>query len=242
MLTLWRPDRGERARATSWKPFLQHTRGGGVERRRAVKLKTTKTAPATLTAEQAGMLLAACERLRDRLLVTLWPRAGLRVGETLGLRHSDIIAAEREIRVVPRDNDNGARVKGWHARTVPVGPEVVRSYADYLHEEYGDLDSDYVFVNLWGQPRGHPLSYGTVYDLVVRLRRRTGVAFEPHMLRHTYATGLLRRGTPVEVVSKLLGHASIATTVDTYGHLTVGDARQALVDAGHLPAQGSSHD
>ena len=242
VLSVWRPDRGERSQATSWKPFLTHAARGTAQPRRAVKLRAVAERPRTLDDEQVRALLDACQRRRDRLLLMLLHRGGLRIGEALGLRHSDIIAAEREIRVVPRDNDNGARVKGWHARTVPVGPEVVRSYADYLHEEYGDLDSDYVFVNLWGQPRGHPLSYGTVYDLVVRLRRRTGVAFEPHMLRHTYATGLLRRGTPVEVVSKLLGHASIATTVDTYGHLTVGDARQALVDAGHLPAQGSSHD
>jgi site-specific recombinase XerD len=40
----------------------------------------------------------------------------------------------------------------------------------------------------------------------------TGVAFDPHWLRHTYATGLLRAGTPLEVVSKLLGHASVTNT------------------------------
>ena len=216
VLTLWRPDRGERAHATSWKPFLQHTRGGGVERRRAVKLKTTKTTPATLTAEQTGMLLAACQRLRDRLLVTLWHRAGLRVGETLGLRHSDIDVAAQTLTVAPRHNANGARVKGGQARTVPVDAAVVRLYADYLHAEYGGLDSDYVFVNLWAPPVGAAMTYARVYDLVRRLRRRTGVAFGPHTFRHTYATDLLRRGAPLAVVSKLLGHASVATTADIY--------------------------
>jgi len=109
---------------------------------------------------------------------------------------------------------------------------VVRLYADYLHGEYGELDSDYVFVNLWGEPRGHPLTYAAVYDLVKRLRRRTGIEFDPHWCRHTYATGLLRAGTPVEVVSKLLGHASVTTTVEVYGHLNVEDARQVLEQAG----------
>jgi integrase/recombinase XerD len=47
---------------------------------------------------------------------------------------------------------------------------VVRLYADYLHEEYGDLDSDYVFVNLWSQPFGRPWGYPAVYDLVLRVR------------------------------------------------------------------------
>jgi site-specific recombinase XerD len=61
------------------------------------------------------------------------------------------------------------------------------------------------------------LTYAAVYDLVGRLRRRTGIDFDPHWCRHTYATGLLRAGTPVEVVSRLLGHASVSTTVEVYG-------------------------
>jgi integrase/recombinase XerD len=101
-----------------------------------------------------------------------------------------------------------------------------------LHTEYGDCDSDYVFVNLWGQPQGHPLTYAAVYDLVRRLRRRTGLDFDPHWYRHTYATRLLRAGTPVEVVSKLLGHASITTTLNVYGHLSIEDARIVLERAG----------
>ncbi len=111
---------------------------------------------------------------------------------------------------------------------------MIRLYADYLHEEYGDLDSDYVFVNLWGQPFGHPWGYPAVYDLVLRLRRATGVDFDPHWYRHSYATRLLRRNTPIEVVSTLLGHSSIATTLGVYGHLSVEDARRALEAAGFL--------
>jgi len=45
---------------------------------------------------------------------------------------------------------------------------------------------------------------------------------EAHWFRHGYATGLLRAGTPVEVVSKLLGHASVTTTSQTYAHLVLG--------------------
>jgi len=58
------------------------------------------------------------------------------------------------------------------------------------------------------------------------------VEFDPHWLRHSYATRLLRAGVPVEVVSRLLGHASVATTTDVYGHLTVEDARRVLEAAG----------
>jgi integrase/recombinase XerD len=139
--------------------------------------------------------------------------------------------------VTPRVNDNRARAKSASPRTIPVSPEVIRLYADYLHEEYGDLDSDYVFVNLWGQPFGRPWTYPAVYDLVLRLRRATGFDFDPHWCRHTYATRLLRKNTPIEVVSKLLGHSSIATTSDIYGHLSAEDARRALEAAGWFTGQ-----
>lgn len=65
-----------------------------------------------------------------------------------------------------------------------------------------------------------------------RLRQCTNVVFSPHRFRHTYATDLLRKGAGVETVKELLGHASITTTIDTYGHLTVEDARKTLEAAG----------
>jgi len=61
-----------------------------------------------------------------------------------------------------------------------------------MHTEYGQIDSDYVFVNLWAE-RGCPLTYAAVHKLVERLRVRTGIEFTPHMLRHTHATDLIRR-------------------------------------------------
>jgi site-specific recombinase XerD len=76
------------------------------------------------------------------------------------------------------------------------------------------------------------MSYPAVYDLVLRLRHRTGIDFDPHWLRHTAATRMLRDGVPIEVVSKLLGHASVSTTADIYGHLTAEDARRVLENAG----------
>ena len=78
------------------------------------------------------------------------------------------------------------------------------------------------------------MTYASVDRLVRRPRERTGVAFSPHLFRHSYATALLRRGVAAEVVQHLLGHASISTTVDTYSHLGVEDARRALAAAGFL--------
>jgi integrase/recombinase XerD len=134
--------------------------------------------------------------------------------------------------IVPRINDNRARSKAREQRAIPVSVETIRLYGDYMHAEYGYLDSDYVFVNLFAGPRGRAWSYPAVYDLVVRLRMRTGIDFDPHWLRHTMATRTLRDGVPIEVVSKLLGHSSVTTTLSVYGHLTAEDARKALEAAG----------
>jgi integrase/recombinase XerD len=221
-------------RRSGWKPFLYHLSAGEPERRRTIKLRSPRKQPVILAAAQVQAILDACTRLRDRLLWALLWDTGVRIGEALGLRHEDLAAAEGELTITPRANDNKARAKSAAPRTIPVSPEAIRLYADYLHEEYGDLDSDYVFVNLWGQPFGRPWSYPAVYDLVQRLRRVTGVNFDPHWYRHTYATRLLRRGTPIEVVSTLLGHSSITTTLDIYGHLSVEDTRRALEAAGFL--------
>jgi integrase/recombinase XerD len=60
----------------------------------------------------------------------------------------------------------------------------------------------------------------------------TGIDFDPHWFRHSMATRLLRDGAGVEVVSKLLGHSSVTTTLAIYGHLTAEDARAALEKAG----------
>lgn len=126
------------------------------------------------------------------------PGEGVRIGEALGLRHDDLAIAERQVTVEPRLNDNRARAKAGRSRTIPASAELMRLYSDYLHREYGVLDSDYVFVNLFAEPHGHPWAYPAVYDLVKRLRKATGIAFEPHQYRHTYATWLQMSGVAAD--------------------------------------------
>jgi integrase/recombinase XerD len=216
-----------------WKPFLHHVSKGKPYRGRAITLKVPAKLPRILTVAETQAILDACTRRRDRFFFALLHETGCRAGEALGLRHEDIAAAEREISIVARDNANGARAKSG-GRTVPVGGELIRLYADYLHGEYGGADSDYVFINIWAGPLGQAWSYPAAYDLVLRLRAKTGLDFDPHWFRHSAATRWLRDGVPVEVVSKLLGHSSVATTSAVYGHLTAEDARAALEKAGWL--------
>lgn len=217
----------------SFKPFLHHVTKGRPIPTRPVKLKVPRRLPATLSVEEVTVVLAACTRLRDRFLFALLAETGIRIGQALGLRHNDFVSRRRELTIVPReDNANGARAKTRAVVTVPVSSALVRLYSEYMHTEYGDLDSDYVFVNLFSDPVGSPLRYDAVAKLVRRLRLSTGIDFSPHVLRHTRATELIRAGVPIEIVSKLLTHRSVVTTSETYVHLGVEDVRAELVRAG----------
>ena len=227
-LVAWR-----RVSRGSFKPFLHHVTSGRPIPTRPVKLRVPRRLPETITAEEIVVILAACDRARDRFLFALLAETGMRVGQALGLRHSDFVSRRREVTIVPRaDNANGARTKTQSAVTLPVSAPLVRLYSDYMHSEYGPLDSDYVFVNLWSSPIGRPLRYDSVAKLVGRLQTRTGIEFTPHTLRHSRATELIRSGVAIEIVSKMLTHRSVTTTSDTYVHLDVDDLRAELVRVG----------
>lgn len=219
----------------SYKPFLHgiaRTRSRG----RVGRLREGRRLPATLTLEQVAAIIAAQQRLRDRFLFGLLFGTGMRIGQALSLRHADFVTQERRIEIVARqDNANGARGKGGEG-SVPVSGELVRCYSDYMHGEYGDLDSDYVFVNLWGGQVGAAMSYANVVDIVERTRGRVGFHFTAHMLRHTYATLARRGGVPMEVISRLLTHSSLQTTSDIYVHSTAEDLRGELERAGVMTA------
>jgi integrase/recombinase XerD len=221
-----------------FKPFL-HGIAAARPRGRVGRLRQEQRLPTTLSVEQVAAILAAQTRLRDRFLFALLAGTGMRIGQALGLRHCDVVSHERRIEIVAReDNANGARGKrgrGW----VPITTELARLHSDYMHDEYRDLDSDYVFVNLWAGRIGHAMSYPSVHEIVLRTRRIVGFDFTPHQLRHTYATVVRRGGVPIEMVSKLLCHRSVKTTSDIYLHPSPQDLRAELERAGVLESLGA---
>ncbi len=163
-LVAWR-----RTSRGSYKPFLHHVTKGKPIPVRPVKLHVPRQAPRTLAPEQIVAVLAATEHLRDRFLLSLLAETGMRVGQALGLRHSDFVSHKREVHIVPRaDNANKARAKVRSAVVVPVSAPLVRLYSEYIHTEYGDVDSDYVFVNLFAGKVGHPMAYPAVHKLIGR--------------------------------------------------------------------------
>jgi integrase len=226
-----------------YKPFLHGIAKAKPEATRVVALKREQRRPKTLTCEQVQQLINACVHTRDKFLLAVLFSTGMRIGQALGLKHEDISVEAATIQIVPRDdNPNGARAKSRTSHTIPVQEDLLRLYTDYLVDELCALDvealPDFVFVNLWEGKIGHPMTYAAVMSLVKRLRKKTGIAFTPHMFRHTRATSWIRDDElPLPVVSRLLTHADIQTTNNIYLQLTSEDLRNALQKGKHETAK-----
>jgi integrase/recombinase XerD len=211
-----------------YKSFLHHINKGKETRTRLLKLKQPKRIPKTLETKQVEQVINACHRKRDKFLICLLSESGMRIGQALGLRHEDIKSWDNEIQIVSRnDNANGARAKTRETYAIHVSQSLMALYSDYLTDEYPeDIDSDYLFVNIWEGRIGHPMTYSTIQALFTRLSKETGFKVHPHMFRHTHATELIRNGTGMAIVQKRLGHSSIQTTIDTYVHVTDEDMKK----------------
>jgi site-specific recombinase XerD len=193
--------------------------------------------------QETVALLRACRSARDRLLVLVLGRAGLRRSEAVGLRREDIhflldssgLGCDfpgSHLHVVRRDNVNGAWAKSRHSRTVPVDRLVVQAHDQYVLERAdvpGAGVSDFVFVNLFRAPIGAPMKPGAVNDLFTALSRRAGMdrAVRPHALRHAFASNVLDAGGALDEVQDLLGHASVGS-VQVYAHPAPDRLRRAV--------------
>lgn len=208
---------------------------------RAVKARATTPFPEALTPDQSRAVLERCRRPRERFTVVVLLHGGLRIGEALGLRREDmhLLPDSRamgcgvvgpHLHVRRRANPNGALVKSRHPRTVPASDDLVAAYADYRYERaaiLGDDDSDLVLVNLYHRPLGAPMTYRGAKRFFDRLARQCGFPVRPHMLRHSAATSWVRAGVDLDVVQRLLGHASLGST-SVYLHAADEDCRRAV--------------
>lgn len=147
-------------------------------------------------------LRLACETVRERALVEFMYSTGCRVSELIGVKLDDIDW---------RNNTVHLFGKGKKHRTSFINAKCEVALKEYMRERAGD--SEYLFVS---SVRPHAqLKKATVESVIRTLAARTGIRkrITPHVLRHTTATQAVNNGMPIEEVSKLLGHASVATTM-----------------------------
>ena len=188
-------------------------------------------------------LLRECRSARDRLIVLLMARAGLRRGELCGLRRGDVHlladsralgceAARAHLHVVRReDNPNGAWAKSRRQRVVPLDFLVVQAFDTYQFERLRirqAAGSDFVFVNLFRAPLGAPMRPDAVGELLAAASRRAGLdrPIRPHQLRHACGSNLADAGAGIDVVADLLGHAAVSSS-QVYLHPDPGRLRAA---------------
>ncbi|MFC7721046.1 tyrosine-type recombinase/integrase [Nonomuraea recticatena] len=179
--------------------------------------------------EEALALLHACRSARDRLIVLLLARAGLRRGEVAGLRRADVHLAldstgagcqvpGEHVHVVRREESpRGAWAKSGRSRAVPVDFLLVQAFDAYAWERQACQQAegcDFVLVNLFRAPLGVPMRPGALNEVLAALSRRAGLdrQIHPHQLRHAFADNVLAAGGTVDEVQALLGHASPAST------------------------------
>jgi len=184
----------------------------------------------TLSRDQMNALVEACDTYRNKLFVAMQTERALRVGQLLGMRHDDFRSLQSLYFIRPRhDNVNGARAKVGKVHVLPLNPFLIELHTAYMYDEYGDVDCDYVFINLKGESRGEPMTYqGGIAYLRQKLVKRTGIEFHWHMLRRSCATDLAWRGVPLVAVQKLLCHVSPTTTSDVYVHINADQLRDVL--------------
>lgn len=178
-------------------------RAGG---RGAPLIRTPRTLPRILAADEVDALVGALRSERDRAMVEAMLLGGLRRNEVLGLRFCDLFPGERRVFV--------AEGKGGHQRMIPMAGRFFSTLASYLERERpGDAESEFVFVVLKGPRRGRPLSAYGLDEILDGARRRAGLDHGScHQLRHTCFTRLREAGMALEAVQAQAGHASVETT------------------------------
>jgi site-specific recombinase XerD len=166
-------------------------------------LKKDRPLPRPLRDEEIQHLFAVIHDLRDRAIVTLILRAGLRVEEIVNLELKDLDLPRQRLMV--RDG------KGGKDRRVYLSQDAVSALEAYLRQR-PDVPCPHLFLVQKGTHQGQGISVRGVQKRLEYYAHLTGVPVSAHRLRHTFATNLLEGGADIVTVQELLGHVSVTTT------------------------------
>jgi integrase/recombinase XerD len=185
---------------------------GGLDGLEDVKTpKRTKSLPKSLNEYEVKKLIHAIGdlkddssqkkafKLRNKLILTLLYSTGLRVSELVTLETDSVDLDERTIRI---------RGKGEKDRIVLFDENTQILIEDYLSKR--SMDGDYLFVNR----SGNHLTPRYIQMMIKEYAEAAGIRKKvtPHILRHSFATHLLKNGVDIRAIQQLLGHSNLSTT------------------------------
>ena len=169
-----------------------------------------------LTDDEVRGLIHACSNraptgVRNRGLIVVIYRGGLRIAEALALRPKDVNPDAGTVRIL--------RGKGRKARTIGLDAgalAVVQRWID-VRSKRGIKGRSPLFCTL----QGKPVKSAYIRALLPRIARKAGVEkrVHAHGLRHTHAAQLASEGVPVNVIQRQLGHSNAATTSRYLDHI-----------------------
>lgn len=180
--------------------------------------------PRYLQPEEVERVIASCSAtssagIRDRAILLLLARLGLRAGDILRLCRSDLDWKEATIRVAG---------KGRRQTLLPMTQEVGDAIVAYLMNGRHPIDNDTLFIRSRA-PFGPFASHCAISMIVAQSMRRAGVRCPSrgaaHVLRHSVASSMLRQGASLQDIAVVLRHRSIATT-EIYAKVDVAALRQ----------------
>jgi len=196
----------------------------------------SRALPQYLAREQVQQLVDACRSDRDRLFVRVAFETGGRVSELITIRRCDIDLPGRQIRLrTLKQRRDRRRRREEAARWIPVSDSLCADLGNYLLgldaaiQKQNQCDSLRLLLDA-------PLFSFTrqgAFKLIQKAGKRAGLMarggreISPHILRHSFAKNCLNQGVPITVVQKLLGHASITSTM-VYLRIDPAEARTFL--------------
>ncbi|HEY6240642.1 MAG TPA: tyrosine-type recombinase/integrase [Burkholderiales bacterium] len=174
--------------------------------------------PRYLPADDVERVIAACDRCspvarRDRAMLLLLARLGLRAGDVVGLRLGDIDWKQGRLRVVG---------KGRRETRLPLPQDVGDAILGYLETERPVCATDRILLTARAPIR--PIGLSGLRDVVARAIERAGVeapSCGTHILRHSLASRLLREGASLDAIGALLRHRDVSTTA-LYAKVDIG--------------------
>ncbi len=192
-----------------WHFLVEQEVISGVVLKRRMKLKLPDVLPRAMNPSDVQKLLSAIDDIRDRALILLLLRTGMRIGEALGLRLNDLDMPDRKVHLFQGEKNSMGRV-------VYLSDDVLSALKIWLRQR--DQNKEFLFYG----NSNKPVCYSTGRSRFVKYIQKAGLeqkGYTVHCLRHTFASELLNAGMRLECLQQLLGHQDIEVT-RRYARLT----------------------